>query len=139
MRSLETRRSVELRKMLEGRRRALTAQVRDRMRVVRTGDGSEHLARDEYEPVDGDGQSDIALTVLQMTGETIRNIDAALERLKQCTYGDCSQCGGAIAAQRLRALPFATRCTGCEEARERTSAAAARPRRPRAFDEATER
>lgn len=35
------------------------------------------------------------------------------------TDGDCSECGERIEAARLRALPFATRCTACQTAFER--------------------
>jgi len=107
------------------------------MRSVRTAAGADRTASDAHEVVDGDGQSDIALAVLQMEGETIRKIDAALERLQQHTYGNCGQCGCAIGAERLSALPFAARCTRCEQAREQTSAASRRLRAS-VFDEAAE-
>ena len=106
--------------MLEERRQALTAQVKDKMHAVRAADGVDRGIRDQHEPVEGDGQSEIALALLQMESDTVRKIDAALERLAKGTYGDCSQCHEPIPAERLRALPFAARCRPCEEARERT-------------------
>jgi DnaK suppressor protein len=50
-------------------------------------------------------------------------IDAALERLEAGTYGDCRDCGSAIAMARLQAAPQAMRCVGCQEAFERDSVA----------------
>lgn len=45
----------------------------------------------------------------------LQAIEAALLRMRQGTWGRCTQCGGAIGTQRLRALPEATRCIGCTE------------------------
>ena len=49
-------------------------------------------------------------------------IDAAEERLTEGRYGACETCGRRIPVERLRALPFARRCVGCEEAAERCAA-----------------
>ena len=40
-------------------------------------------------------------------------IDEALRRLEEGTYGLCSQCGKPIADARLEALPYATECVAC--------------------------
>jgi RNA polymerase-binding transcription factor DksA len=40
-------------------------------------------------------------------------IRAALDRIKDGTYGHCSKCGGRIAEARLAALPTATTCINC--------------------------
>jgi DnaK suppressor protein len=50
-------------------------------------------------------------------------VSAALLRLKEGRYGECSDCGEAIAFDRLKVEPWALRCVGCEGRRER----AARP------------
>lgn len=39
--------------------------------------------------------------------------DAALLRLAQGAYGNCSRCGGAISAERLAALPATPTCIAC--------------------------
>jgi RNA polymerase-binding transcription factor len=51
-------------------------------------------------------------------------IHAAEERLCAGRYGVCETCGRRIAVERLRAVGFARRCVGCEEAAERFEAAA---------------
>jgi DnaK suppressor protein len=50
--------------------------------------------------------------------EMLKQIDAALRRLEEGSYGDCFECGAEIAQARLRALPFAVRCRECEQSRE---------------------
>ena len=41
---------------------------------------------------------------------TLRDIDAALKRIENGTYGICEICGKPIGVERLRAIPWATRC-----------------------------
>ena len=41
-------------------------------------------------------------------------VDEALARLAAGTFGVCTRCGGAIAADRLDALPWAARCIDCQ-------------------------
>jgi DnaK suppressor protein len=56
--------------------------------------------------------------LIQMKAETLARVDEALARLDAGSYGRCFECGGEISEKRLRALPFAGRCTACEERRE---------------------
>ncbi len=46
-------------------------------------------------------------------------IDAALERLAQGLYGQCSDCGVDIPLERLQAYPMALRCIGCQTQAEK--------------------
>ncbi|MFZ0173622.1 MAG: TraR/DksA C4-type zinc finger protein [Acidimicrobiales bacterium] len=43
-------------------------------------------------------------------------IDRALEKLANGTYGLCDACGDEIAPERLEILPWATRCITCQAA-----------------------
>ena len=45
--------------------------------------------------------------------QEIRMIEAALDRIKQGTYGICAACGEAIPEERLDAVPQATTCRDC--------------------------
>lgn len=44
-----------------------------------------------------------------------KEIDAALERLQDGTYGACTNCHKLIDLERLRILPTATLCLDCEQ------------------------
>ncbi len=57
----------------------------------------------------------------------VNQIQAALERLARQEYGFCRDCGDFIGLPRLRALPFAQRCTPCQSVLERKKARMARP------------
>ena len=112
-----SRRTAQLRALLEDRRRALTVGVTDLMRDVRTRTENTRVP-DAQDGVDAEHRDDLDLALLQMRGETLARIDAALRRLEAGTYGICGDCEQPIAGERLMALPFAARCRPCEEARE---------------------
>jgi DnaK suppressor protein len=71
-------------------------------------------------------QVETGATALERLGEAERleltRIDAAIARMDQGIYGACLDCGEEIEPRRLRALPHALRCQGCEETRERPGA-----------------
>jgi hypothetical protein len=43
----------------------------------------------------------------------LAEIDAALQRIEQGSYGNCMACGGPMGLQRMRAIPEARYCVGC--------------------------
>jgi DnaK suppressor protein len=51
--------------------------------------------------------------LLAQSSQRLAQIAAALERLDHGTYGTCVACGGAIAAARLEARPYAATCISC--------------------------
>jgi DnaK suppressor protein len=114
-------RYLELKQMLEERRREIQAEVQGKMRDVRaegTWGAKQSDVLDAVESSEADIQDDIEFALIQMKSETLNKIVDALARLEQENYGNCFECGEEIAEKRLRALPFAVRCKDCEEARE---------------------
>lgn len=51
--------------------------------------------------------------------EVLDLIDDALARLDEGAYGICDECGCDIPEERLRVLPFVTRCVHCQEGADR--------------------
>jgi DnaK suppressor protein len=109
-------RKADLKHMLSACRREMQDEVQSRIRDGRTD--RSHEVRDDLEHSDADIQGDIELALLQMRAETLIRIDEALARLDAGEYGSCVECHEEISERRLRALPFAVRCQGCEERRE---------------------
>ncbi len=58
-----------------------------------------------------------ALSSMEMA--RLRQIEDALRRIEEGTYGYCKVCGEPIEEGRLLAKPFATMCISCKEAEER--------------------
>jgi DnaK suppressor protein len=46
--------------------------------------------------------------------DLLAQVDAALQRLDEGSYGICARCGQAIAPDRLEALPYAIYCITCQ-------------------------
>jgi DnaK suppressor protein len=112
---------MELRKMLDDRRREIQAEVQGKMRGVReegAWGGKLNEVLDAVESAEADIQEEIEFALVQMKSETLNKVNNALTRLERGDYGYCFECGEEIAEKRLRALPFAVRCKDCEEARE---------------------
>ncbi len=51
--------------------------------------------------------------------ELIEQIDEALRKIDDGTYGTCDRCGERINIERLKAIPYATLCIDCQESLER--------------------
>ena len=104
-----------LKTMLEERHR----EIQDKLRTLR-----ETLPAEVAEVKDPEEQSvndfvrDVELALIEMTSETLGQIDEAMHRLEAGTYGVCANCGAEIAEARLKAVPFATLCRACQEAQE---------------------
>lgn len=58
----------------------------------------------------------VAERLNSLAHERLGQVEAALARLHAGKYGTCADCGHAISARRLAAIPWAERCIACEEA-----------------------
>lgn len=70
-----------------------------------------HMADDATEAFEQ--AKDLALR--QNAEKLLSQIDDALERFQQGTYGVCEQCGADIDPARLKALPYVTLCLRCQQ------------------------
>lgn len=113
-------RHQDLQTMLLVRERELQDALRRRVRPALAAGRGDGL--DESELIEADIQEHIEVALIQIKGETLARVRQALTRLDQGEYGYCAECAGEISEQRLRALPFAVRCTACEALHERSVA-----------------
>ena len=51
--------------------------------------------------------------------QVLAEIDDALQRIEDGTFGTCRTCGQPIAPERLEAMPWATQCIDCKRKDER--------------------
>ena len=109
-------RQRNLQAMLQDRQREMQGVLQRRVRGVFFDQPGAGL--DETERAEALVQEDIEVALIQMRAEALGRVRAALVRLEAGDYGNCVDCRGEIAERRLRAVPFAVRCTVCEEARE---------------------
>jgi RNA polymerase-binding protein DksA len=74
-----------------------------------------HLADTATETYD----RELDYTLEENSEHVLADIDAALTRIEEGTYGVCTSCGKPIAEERLEARPWAPLCIDCKRARER--------------------
>lgn len=64
---------------------------------------------------------DLALDSRERRTQKLNDIEEALRRVDQGTYGICENCGTEIGERRLQALPWARLCLACAEVQQRHS------------------
>jgi DnaK suppressor protein len=62
---------------------------------------------------------EVDLSIDRTASGVLREIDAALARIDDGTYGRCLRCGEPIGEKRLEAMPYATLCIECKRKEER--------------------
>ena len=62
---------------------------------------------------------EIDYTLEENSEHVLTEIDAALARIQEGTYGTCRTCGQPISEERLEAIPYATQCIDCKRREER--------------------
>ncbi|TMG85740.1 MAG: TraR/DksA family transcriptional regulator [Betaproteobacteria bacterium] len=111
----------ELQERLANRRQALRAEIQrelansDDPRV--TGFMNQLAATEDWVLADILADLDIA-TVTRDVSE-LAEVDVALARIEEGSYGTCSDCGEPIGWPRLNAQPTAERCIACQQKLER--------------------
>jgi len=63
-------------------------------------------------------EQDLTLGLIENEGEEIQEINDALERIEDKTYGVCEQCRKAISGNRLKVVPHTRLCIKCKEKEE---------------------
>jgi RNA polymerase-binding protein DksA len=119
----------ELAAALRARREALTSETHaeaDRARDESYRDMAGSVA-DTGDDAVADLLSDLDQAEIGRDIAELREIDAALARIQDPTYGMCITCGGEIEFDRLRANPTAQRCIGCQSVHEKTYLQPGRP------------
>jgi DnaK suppressor protein len=89
--------------------------IRMRLRAL-DGEIQEAGVEDDGVPASDYGRD---ITISAVLHRRLEEIEAALGRLEDGTYGWCIRCGGEIPRRRLEAMPGATRCVGCQEAEDK--------------------
>lgn len=97
------------------------------LKAEREGNKDEGL--DTYDLASEERDREINFILSAREHDKIRQIDEALERLSDGTYGICESCGLEIGEERLQAMPFTRLCRDCQQEQERAA------RTQRRFDE----
>ncbi len=58
-------------------------------------------------------EQEFTLSLMESESEILSQVEDALGRIEDGTYGSCEDCEGKIAKARLAAIPFASKCIKC--------------------------
>jgi RNA polymerase-binding transcription factor DksA len=126
--ALTPQQTEELRGMIDRRRRALENEIREDVAKAR---GEEF--RDIAGAVPDPGDESVATLIQDLDQADVsrdvnelRELEAAVQRMAEGTYGICVDCGNDIDYRRLLVYPAAARDIRCQEIYEKTHAVAAR-------------
>jgi DnaK suppressor protein len=127
--ALTTQQMDQLRGLIEERRQALIAELREDAERAQERQYGELAG-----PAPDSGDESVAALIADLEhagisrdlGE-LRGLEAARARLADGSYGTCIDCGGDIEFERLRATPGALRCVDCQNVHEKTYAGTGRP------------
>jgi DnaK suppressor protein len=110
-----------------GKLRDVLVRRRDALRKAMAGDLS--LLREMRDQGPGDvldaavdtAQDELNSQLLEVESRELTQIEDALERLTEGTFGLCEDCEKPIPLSRLQALPYATECIECKRKAEKQS------------------
>jgi len=109
----KTSQQRQIRQILEEKSSELRAQI-----GVPTAHAVLHAVADPFDSADWAEKSHEEWIFLQKNNfdmALLREVEGALERLRDGTYGTCMECGMPVSRKRLEALPWARYCVTCQE------------------------
>ena len=108
---------ADLRQQLLDMKTKLLEEMELESKAEREGNKDEGL--DTYDLASEERDREINFILSDRERSKARNIDDALQRIEEGTYGVCDACGLEIAEERLTAMPFTRLCRDCQQEQER--------------------
>jgi len=88
-------------------------------RVLRNRDGiAIEKSADQMDEIQYASERDLAIRNVDRESILLREVKAALRRVRDGSFGTCIDCEWEISPKRLAAVPWATRCIRCQDAAE---------------------
>jgi DnaK suppressor protein len=103
-------------RLLEMKNR-LMSEIETELRAEREGNKDEGM--DTYDLASEERDREINFILSDRERQKIQQVDDALERIGESTYGVCESCGLEIAEERLLAMPFTRLCHDCQQEQEK--------------------
>ncbi|MEM9824994.1 MAG: TraR/DksA C4-type zinc finger protein [Planctomycetota bacterium] len=112
----------KIRIQLIKRRDALARSLRGDLRLLQ--EAHQEKTGDVLDAASDTISDELNSQLIQAESRELREIQDAIARWDEGTFGVCQQCEKNIPLTRLRAVPYATDCIGCRRTREQRSATA---------------
>lgn len=111
----------KVREQLAEMKTKLLGEIDTELRAEREANKDEGL--DTYDLASEERDREISFILSNRERVKIKQIDDALARLDDGSYGVCESCGLEIAEERLQAMPFTRLCRDCQQDQERENRA----------------
>jgi DnaK suppressor protein len=108
---------TKMHEQLEEMKTKLLGEIDSELRAEREANKDEGL--DTYDLASEERDREINFILSDRERVKIKQIDDALARLDDGTYGECESCGLEVAEERLQALPFTRLCRDCQQEQEK--------------------
>ena len=108
-----TKQIEELRVILEERKELIISNIQDSKNNIEQL--KENECKDEFDYAESSSDTFTAEVIAKQQTAELKEIENALNAIKNNTYGVCEMCDENIAIGRLKAKPFAKYCTACRE------------------------
>lgn len=108
---------AKMREQLGEMKTKLLSELDSELRAEREGNKDEGM--DTYDLASEERDREINFILSDRERIKIKQVDDALDRLDDGTYGVCESCGLEIAEERLQALPFTRLCRDCQQEQEK--------------------
>src|SRR6204780_2910455 len=108
---------AKMREQLGEMKTKLLSEIDSEMRAEREGNKDEGM--DTYDLASEERDREINFILSDRERVKIKQIDDALDRLDDGSYGVCESCGLEIGEERLEAMPFSRLCRDCQQDQER--------------------
>ncbi len=105
---------AQMKRQLQVRRDELRVLIKDELSAA----GHDHLVGQVHDSGDESTMellSGLDIGLAEIDARELADIEAALDRMGQGRYGECIDCGEAVAVARLQSQPAASRCISCQE------------------------
>jgi DnaK suppressor protein len=115
---MEKEKLEHYRKLLETKRvnlRESVARSEEDGRAAQTSDSAQDIA----DRASSSYQKEFLFAQSNADRQFLQMVEHALSNIAEGSYGECEQCGSAINARRLDAVPWARHCVVCQEKLER--------------------
>lgn len=106
---------ARFKKRLEELRDQMTHLIRDTSEDVKTADQAKGYSQHQADEGTDDFNRTISLEVTSKEFNVLRQIERALEKIEDNTYGICDLTGEEIPLARLEAIPYATMTVKAQE------------------------
>ena len=105
----------ELRMMLLDRRSGILKSFNEEIAATLENESKQVVVGDAADLAQGASENELSFRLAEVESRELGQIDKALAKINEGTYGVCEKCNEPISSARMKALPFASKCIRCQE------------------------